>query len=344
MAILPLTLVVLAELALGGVTTVAVSEGMAYVGDTSRYRSSPFQIVDVHDPTAPTAKWSRSGPPIPVAISVVGKTAYVAGAGERSADETRKGTLEIFDVEDVSAPRLLGVLPLPSSVSFPDELVVADNIAYIAYRFALLIIDVHDPTAPRLLTVYGCLPEDEMREDGSVPEGQFIGGIAVEGSRVYLAKNGLKILDVTDLRSPREVGAFSILGETSWISVHSNIAYIGAFYRVPPVRKTRWARLLVVDVSNPAKPVCLKKISISTVSFEFAFSNGVLYTSDFDRVFVYDLRDLRLPYSPSQLTTSSKTIGKDGLIVSGTEGKFSIWDISESLSPELLSTYPVNVR
>jgi hypothetical protein len=294
------------------------------------------QIVDIHDPSAPILKWSSSNGAFPVGISLVRTTAYVGGIRGK---DPQTASFEILDVQDVSAPKSLGVLPLPDGVRASD-IAVANGVAYFRHRYALFIVDVRDSTTPRLLAVYGHLPEQETEEDC---ERSFIYGMAVEGPLVYLAQGGIRILDVSDLRSPKEVGFFRIRGWARGISVYNGIVYVTVFHTLPwpgNVRKRYSAELVVVNATNPSKPVRLGKMKISKSIDDFALSNGVVYAWDYDNLYVHNLNDMELPPIAAQSTVPSKNID-NGRLVTECKGGFKIFDISELLSPKLVGTYQI---
>ena len=332
------------------ISPLAISGGMAYVvwhtfGAGPFLPTGPkgFQIVDIHDPSAPSPKWSSKGGPLPIAMSVMGKTAYVGLATGNSPSEG--GALEIFDVQDVSAPKSLGVLTLPEEVR-PEHIAVANNVAYIGYRYGLYIVDVGDPTAPRLLTVYGQLPQNENGRLSSFTEGAFISGIAVDGPLVYLAANGIRILDVSDLSSPKEVGSYRIFEHTLWISVQGGIAYAGVFYnkRWPAsIDEVDSAELVVVDVTDSRKPRLLRKTKIPKDVDDFALGNGVVYASDSQRgeVYVCDLRDVQPSPVLAKPTVSSQTTLENNRLVTECKDGLKIFDVSKPMSPQLMGAYQI---
>ena len=108
---------------------------------------------------------------------------------------------------------------------------VQGRYAYVGVGPRLLVVDVGDPTRPVAVGRTGVLPG-------------VVRGVAVSGAYAYVANwaGGLRVIDVSNPSSPREVGAYDTPGDALGVAVSGAYAYVAA------------GSLRVVDVSNPASP------------------------------------------------------------------------------------------
>ena len=209
----------------------------------SGYAGNIYQIVDIADPSAPkeTARWwvrgqwregGEDGAPVGASLHggpyVEGDRAYLpyGGAG-----------LVILDVSDIAKPRLVSRLPFSppfqtriavhTAVPLPARKLVAVNSEAIAedcrepLGFAGLV-DVEDERAPRLLSLFPLpapppgAPFRNFCERGGrfgphnqhQPQHQAV--LLDRDDRVFLTyfNAGLRVVDISDARLPREVGSF----------------------------------------------------------------------------------------------------------------------------------------
>jgi hypothetical protein len=156
---------------LGPVTSVDVAGGRAYITDGSALR-----VLDLSNPARPRESGALSLPGWVWRVRVSGSHAFVIdmGTGEPGGDlqtraEESGGTLDVVDVSDPAAPRLVATRPVPSKA----ELALAGGVAYIAGDEGLQVLDVSTPTAPQVL--------------GHHPWARGARGIAVSGPHVFLA-------------------------------------------------------------------------------------------------------------------------------------------------------------
>jgi hypothetical protein len=201
-----------------------------------------YQIVDIANPAAPRSvgrwwipgQWRAGGEPgVPEGTSlhapfVVGDRAYLAyGAGG----------LVILDISDRSRPRSVGrldfappfnpVIAVHTAVPFPERGLVAVNSEAIEedcdepLGFAGLV-DITNESAPRVISMFPVpapSPEAPYRnfcEHGgrfgphNLHQAQGQSALENRSDRVYLTyfNAGLRVIDVSDPRLPREVASF----------------------------------------------------------------------------------------------------------------------------------------
>jgi len=110
---------------------------------------------------------------------------------------------------------------------------VQGTIAYIGVGFHLVILDVSTPANPLYLGQTAALP-------GIVQD------VAVVGRMAYIAdgSGGLRIVDVSDLTSPSEVGAYDTSEAACDVAVVGSTAYVAAGE----------SGLRIIDISDPTSP------------------------------------------------------------------------------------------
>lgn len=214
---------------LGGLTTaVDVVGDFAYVA-----RGLRLVVVDVRNPVAPVD---------------VGQTAVMQGAikgidAEGGFVYVADGAygLHVVDVTNPAAPLIVGQVDTPG---YAVDVFAVGNFAYLAlgnYAYSpdgksgLQVIDVADRAHPRIVATVG------------TPS--IAASVFVDGGTAYLAvpDGGLRVIDVRDPASPKELGAWREIGvSVDNVFVSGHIAYVGTFGYNSEVR--------MIDVSDPAAP------------------------------------------------------------------------------------------
>ncbi|NJN97308.1 MAG: hypothetical protein HC875_26105 [Anaerolineales bacterium] len=153
-------------------------------------------------------------------VTVVGNIAYV-GAYDG---------LRLVDISNPAFPQEVGFANLGGI----DKVVVVEDIAYAAEGYWLYFVDVSNPTAPTELGAY----HDLYLED--------ITDVAVAGNIAYLTDflTVLRLLDISNLAAPREIGWYQPEQRTFGVAVSGNMTYIAGE-----------GGLRVLDTSNPTYPI-----------------------------------------------------------------------------------------
>ena len=261
-------------------------DGRMYFGSNDR-----FAIYDVSDPTTPAELGNyMSGSPSD--IQVVDELAYLASFG---------AGLQILNVANPAMITLAGEVMIPSA----QALQVVGNLAYVLQSSfddaALHVVDVAGPGSasivgsaelsgdPRQLVVHGnyvyvskgSAPIEiidvsdtaEPRSVGSAPVNATVAGLAVVGEYLLAASSvGMEVFDISEPEDPTSVASVAIPSDSfaASITVADGRAYL-----------TRgFDGIHVIDISNPATPVRLGVLPISSVQAAVAVEGALMVTSD----------------------------------------------------------------
>jgi len=199
---------------------------------------------------------------------------------------------------------------------------LAGDYAYVANMFSgLLIIDISEPTRPRLVANLetACSAWD----------------VAICGDYAYVADGcaGLQIVDVSDPGNPIIVGNYPCNSDsTRAVAVEGDYAYI-----------IGESNLEVLDVSDPTSPYRTGYCLVG-IPYNVAVSGGYAYPVTVENLIVVDVAD---PTSP-HLVGWRETYWANGVDVVGNlvfvarEGGLMCFDVSMPNAPVLLSTYPTD--
>jgi len=143
-------------------------------------------------------------------------------------------------------PELVGRLPGPISA-----VAVSGDYAYLGGESGLFIVDVSDPSVPRVVGDVGLSAQD----------------VAVSGSYSYVAAGsaGLRVIDVSDPSAPVEVGSTQ--------RAATNVAVLGDYAYV-----AGGGVLQVIDVSTPSAPAEVGSIDAGAAQ-DLAVSDGYAYVA-----------------------------------------------------------------
>jgi len=242
------------------------------------------------NPVLVGAWWGPSGG---TALDVVvsGRYALLANWG---------GGLNVIDVSDVAAPRLVGEFAERGAVARDVE--VSGNLACVVDGDAGLLvpIDVSNPANPQWLSRYEV--------------GDSFSGFALQGNHAYLAtwRSGLRVIDLSDPAKPRQVGAVTNDFRVNHVAVAGNYAYAAAEWNEGGV----WIRgLRVIDISDPTNPSPIGGCPTPGVAMRVAVSGRYAYvTGSYDELYVIDISDPAAPRLAGRYA-SARSVGR--VVVSG---------------------------
>jgi hypothetical protein len=154
-------------------------------------------------------------------------------------------SMDILDISDPTHPTLTGKVTLAGNAQ---DIAIAYPYAYVVAGGGLWIIDVSDPHTPATVGYYTHTFDPLSDETVEAPV-----AVAVDGNYVYVTFGGgwygefgsLRVVDVSDLTQPVEVGAYISPAAANDIVLSEGYAYLAI----------HGYGLRVLDVSNPTQPM-----------------------------------------------------------------------------------------
>lgn len=227
----------------GGAGSVQVSGKYAYLADKDGLR-----VIDVSNPMKLEEIGFCSIPGDSRKISLNDGYAYIVSHLPNYDPShgwiTRVGNLHIIRISEPGKPQEVSFYDVPG---IEQDVYALGGYAYVVAD-KLYVIDISDPIKPREVSScqlpifgsivdYGNPPRNIMRQFKT---------IFVSGSYAYVANNegGLRIIDVSNPKAPKEVG-FSVDNSANGVYVVENLAYVIS-------RKDHG--LIILDVSDPKTP------------------------------------------------------------------------------------------
>ena len=248
----------------------AGNNGTATITVTNNGRSATAQVIVTS--FSPSALSFISIPGYANNVDISGNVAYVA-AGSTG--------LQVLDVSDRRAPRIVGSLDTPGNAN---DVRVVGNRAYIADGSAgLRVIDVTNPASPTLL---GALDTPGEAND-----------VVVVGNLAYVADglSGLQIIDISDPVVPRLIGTLDTPGTARGVDVSNNLAVVAD-----------GNSLRIIDVGNASSPVARGSLS-TTDARDLTVEGSIAYLADFSGSL--KTIDFSTPTAPRLLATTSQALG-----------------------------------
>lgn len=216
------------------------------------------------------------------------------------------------------------------------------NYAYLAsYNGSgVMIIDISNPSAPKLAGYYNDAPET----------GRFVDVVVINGIGYFASefnRGGLRIVDVRDPAHPVLLSQINT-DKNGFANVHEEfVTPDGILYEVD----SRTSVVKVFDVRDPRNPVFVRDIQTTDTQFIHAIVvvNGRLYTSGWSgKTDIYDIRNVLTQSPPllgvveSDIRSHASWPSSDGrLLASAREiggGDVRLFDISNPSSPVQLAS------
>lgn len=222
-----------------------------------------LHIIDISNPLAPrlvntitTASGGCSATYKAFDLFVSNNYVYVA-------DSDPYG-LRVMDLSNPGQPVELG-----NSGGWTEAMIIQDGYAYVSngYWGGFRIVDISDPTTLNQVASYETL--------------NSTGPLAMVGQIIYLAeeaegprevpeaKDGLRLLDVSNPISPTAIGFYPTPGPIQTLTIANGYAYLATA-----------GQLHILDVSDPAKPVEVGVYDQAYTFNHFTSAGGPLYLAD----------------------------------------------------------------
>jgi hypothetical protein len=293
---------------------ITIAGNYAYVvGDT-------LQIIDISNPANPIVKGDyaiSNGS----SVQVVGNYAYVA-------DDS--SGLQIIDISNPTNPTRKGNY---NTSGYAMDVQVVGNYAYVADgNSGLQIIDISNPTTPIFKGIYdtsGWARDVQVVGNyayvadgnsglqiidisspttptlkGNYDTSGYAMDVQVVGNYAYVAdgNSGLQIIDISNPTTPTLKGSYDTIGQANDVKVVGNYAYIA----------DQEAGLAIIDVTNPIAPILKGSYPYPNTILDSFLANGLQIVGNY--AYVADWN-------------------------SGSDGGLKIIDISNPVTPILISNY-----
>lgn len=261
----------------GAPRQVAVLGDVAYLADNR----GGLRIVDVSDPREPVevAAYDPQGSTAGQGVAVVGELVFLAdGLG-----------LRVLEVADAGAPEEVGFLHTPGFATSP---LLAGPVLYLADREGgLLAVDVSDPAQPERLS--------QVFEAGSVRAVD----VAISGSHAFVAMHGegVRVVDVSDPASLREVGAFDTPGVAEAVWVGGDRLYVA----------DGESGLRIFDLSVPESPTLLGAYETGALDYarDVVVAGAYAFLAIDGGVLALDVSDPASPFLAGVYETQGGVLG-----------------------------------
>lgn len=257
---------------------VAVAGHFAYV--TNGYYNL-LHVIDVLDPTRPKlektvgalSSWpgritlaghhayiasgdvyqfdiaSPMTPILDITYPTPGQAAEVAVAGGYLYIADQSSGLRIYEFSTSLPVSEVGVYAPPAEVR---QVAIDGDHAYVSDASRLWVIDITDPIMPASQGSLNLSPVD---------------GLVAEGGYIYVANNGLSIVDATEPLSPTLITHMGLAGGASSVAITGTYAYVLSYN----------FGLWIVDVSDPAYPRLVGSFSGISQAMGLALQGTCVY-------------------------------------------------------------------
>jgi hypothetical protein len=307
----PTTPTIIGDLSVSGWHySLAVNGSYVYLADLL----AGLHVIDVSDPAA-LAEVSLVGSSGTRAVTVSGNHAYVANGP----------TLNVYDLSNPTSPALIG----SESISFVDDIAVAGGHLYASAGTYLRVVDVSNPAAPTEIFSY--------RDTN----GNRFAGIELESEHAYLlpapySSTALVAFDVSAPAAPVLLGRSSI--NEGGLSLPTGVAVSGGYALIA---SSHVGELSVVSVQDPSLPTYVQNLpgggsGSLTVVGERSYTVNYFGLSILDisnPAVPMDLGSLSLSSSTNFDVVVS---GAHAFVAGGSNGVI-ITDISDPAQPSVLS-------
>ncbi len=286
----------------------AMEDTFAYIADGE----FGLQIINISDPANPIKIGELDTPGYAAGISIADSIAYVA--------DTDSG-IRVIDVSSPSSPLEIGAF-MNNSLIFYD-ICISDTFAYVGTQYngcegKLLVMHIAEPANPVLLGE--CTVSQEIRR------------VEVNGSRAYLGKYHLYIVDISIPSNPYQVGFNEI--KAFGIDILYPLAYVSS------------SKFRILDISDPSTPIVISSYDTRSIhKYAVEVSGSFAYTVDDNGTFwVLDISNPALPQDMGHCSTNAHNQYIDifiqepyAYVVNGWGGTMhTIIDISDPSNPSVV--------
>ncbi|MBD3375399.1 T9SS type A sorting domain-containing protein [candidate division KSB1 bacterium] len=229
----------------GIATNIHIHENLAIVAD----QSQGFFLFDINNPLYPQqiGKFIRSrGSDDVYEFAVRDSILYVT-------INTRG--LVAFDVHDQKNLKILGMQEIPISLG---NFILHDSLALVASgRMGLYSVNVNDPKNMSIISSYDMEPVED---------------IAIKENLIFTVSfnSGMRILDINDPFTLKEVGKYDQIKKAFRIKLNNNIAIVITLDN---------NGIFLIDISNPGNPQIITSCDVANSCYDIEIFNGMMFIS-----------------------------------------------------------------
>ena len=283
--------------------------------------------------------WIKPIPPVTVELLSVwpgyrrGSASITYVEGNLAYIALENGALQIWDVTDLASPCFVG--SYDPKASYLEDFCVSGKLAFLVHDGKLDVLDISKPETPMPVCSYTCSDTNA-----------YISRVTAVGRHAYLSGDMFRVLDISDLAQPREVGKLS----SDWAS---GIVVLGGFAYLA----SSGSGLLVLDISNPAEPRLVGSCATVGYANRVAVEGDFAYVAEQPReeylnggwvrhgggLVVIDISNPANPRQASKFAIADETYPREVFVsdsraccADGSAG-LQIFDVSNPAAPRLLA-------
>jgi uncharacterized repeat protein (TIGR02543 family) len=274
------------------------------------------QIIDISDPANPLAK---------ALIPTGSGDMDLDASGQYLFIPTSNNYLRIYDVSDPENPFEAGVY---YGARYPTAVTVVGNRAYVPDQDEqkLVVLDITDPASPIALSTYRF----------TVPVSLWQPRVAGDLCIISSWYDSLRVVDLSNLDEPREVGVYDVVGLLHYADVKNGCAYIAN-------SSSTQNRMKVLDLSGLPNISERSNLNTDYPIYDLAVAGTSSVLPAYDRGL--RLIDISNPAAPAEVganesITQAQDVaisGKYAYVADGPSG-LRVFDISNPSTPVLVST------
>lgn len=252
---------------------------------------------------------------------------YVTHAGEPYYIFQYVSDFEVYDISNVSNPKLIGYIPNFTDVGHWGEyLAVYDNFAFCFFSTSFYVVDVSDPTNPSVIVDHFEVPEEiglETPKFVKIDNYGYVKGIY-----------GIAILDISDINNIRVISVLHLGVNIYDIYIDNDRLY--AFCGSDGV--------FIYDISDRENPSLLTSYS-GTLKYALAGEahGDLLFVADLSGVYILDVADVNninlLSYRETLDPAQDVEVKDNILYVSCRLAGIQAYNISDPRNPSLISAF-----
>ncbi|MEQ9096596.1 MAG: GC-type dockerin domain-anchored protein [Phycisphaerales bacterium] len=288
----------------GSVGALAVRDGLVSIGQSVE----GLRLLESSDPVEPPVVGESLVELVPFALTVHEGFGYV---GDRDAG------LHVFDLADPAAPALIATLPIDDVST---RVAVAGQTLYLptlGSEPAILTIDISSPAEPQVI--------------GSTPAAGPVLDLSIRDDTLFApsADAGLVVYDAANPASLQQIAALPVGTATRTILDGDRL-----FLKVGDTFDD--ARIVVVDVANPADPMILGEATVAGFANDIEYLGGDAVAVVGERFSIVSVEDPAMPFVAREIDQPSgalQSLRRSGNVLLASGSGAFVYDVRNPFAP-----------